>query len=130
MSVAMKTNFSPLKSPSLNNSIVRGFLNQRFINIVHGTWESRFVNANKISKLQYAVNMEIKRKNQSLTDFVINLLEEVKKYFGCDRAVMVPVDPYLTKILIKDAHKDYSSRQHVYKIDYIDKYSADKSKLF
>lgn len=69
-----------------------------------------------------------KSRKTNICDYVLGLLEEIKVYFGCEKVVFVPINPFLKKILLKAAQED-SRSCHVFKLDFIDRVSAEKLKL-
>jgi hypothetical protein len=91
---------------------------------------SKTIDAGKLGKLVYHTRAACKRGERPL-DFILNVLENVKLYLGCHKAVFIPVDPRLVHAVTSQSKKKGRDRtaQNVHELDFVDDHSQESKKL-
>jgi len=93
-------------------------------------YASKTIDAGKLGKLVYHTRAACKRGERPL-DFILNVLENVKLYLGCQKAIFIPVDPRLVHAVTGQSKKQARQQiaQNVHELDFHDEHSQESRKL-
>ena len=79
----------------------------------------------RIGKFQYMLNLEIQKTGQGPTLLIAKLMEQVKIFYGCHKAVFIPIDTQILELLKNDIQTESKLSQYVCPTNFLDKDSKE-----
>lgn len=91
-------------------------------------YTSKSIDALKLARLSYNLQQFQRKNKDKPIEFIMAMLDNVKTYFNCSKAMFVPVNPIFIQVLLSNYNKARMAK-HMHELDFIDQSDKESKKM-
>ena len=89
---------------------------------------SKSIDALKLARLSYNLQQFQRKNKDKPIEFIMAMLDNVKSFFNCSRAMFVPINPIFVQVLVSSYNKARMAK-HMHEIDFVDQSDKESKKM-